>query len=949
MKKQAAFKFLGRQLLPMSSHHMLGRIPRHFLARLTAGLVIGTTTALSPLNAIAAPRCEGAFEGAIPVVSTPAPRGYKPWVDESNLFEADPLLRTRRAQKAGDNSVLKGTEATKELFDAFLALKGDFLQNRNIVFDEAPSQVLRMIDYDHFKDFKTKNPDQSGAKIYGLETIQAWKEADDYLASIPIGEFKLTTEVIQKVGGISGRSLKPFPIRIPHITPDLSGDFKWLPNSGREPLREPLTEDQYIQLKQNKFITGFLELPWPFSKKNSRRGIILYALPHTVKGKLKKLTDWYEANKDTMDPIRLAVEFQRSFISIHPYVDGNGRGSRLLMDRILLEHGLPPTLILEHNMDLYASLDAYEAVVRAGVADSINLLKNELYERRAANKVPFEISSLEGWDYSGGTALKKWADQALVTRYSELTHFNFQVGDKKFSLRNDGFIYDQYGIPHEYYNGRFYPIADRMTEFYDFGGETQDYKSREQVFIGMDKRTYEYKYRTRVVQRVHRLLSPLKKNVFSKHLRIVEKIKENQINVKGLTVEPTATIAKANAAGDPFIYPWQQIQLAQTFSNQTDSVEDLLSPFYVADTTYSQSVRNGEKPSSTQTLAQYEHLDMALYDYEKAASRQPKLKAAIVQYRTLIHKIARAEVMKDLDLFNALSKEDQDIAKSDFRFQLFQEYFAISKLSHPTLLEAQKAGFDQYVPLMRNSNKMSAELGFIPSPVIRAVLMKVPYFKSVLSWAEGLKKEVDEKGEDVIFQRVKDNKRLPEFAKKRILAKLEAAKGSLSTALSGFIKEITNEPGTQTPYSLAGQRLVWSLKNRAQGDDEGELGLSFSTSPELYYNGSVFANGSGKQVVVSVLRAPRDSVIQNYVSSFAGEYEVVNFKAILRPAIARKFDGEEMNKKANFKSGSKSLRQAMRELLGISTLSVQDGADGEFGDEGDDHEMIHIDAGEAVG
>lgn len=884
-----------------------------------------------------APRCEGAFnvEATRQEINgyhyNPFLQRGTPYVDESPLFAADPLLQTRRAQQKGDSSVLKGTEATQELFNAFLALKGDFLQDRSLVFDQAPSQVLRLIDYDSFKDYKTNHPRESAAKIYGVETIRAWKEADDYLASIPIGEFKMTMEVLHRVGGLSGRTLKPLPIKISHITPDDKGSFKFLPNSGRAPLREPLTEEQYVNLKQNKWLSGFLELPWPWSKPGSRRGIILYALPHTVEGKLTKLIEWYEQNKTTMDPIRLAVEFQRSFISIHPYVDGNGRASRLIMDRILMEHGLPPALILDHNMDLYSNIDAYEALVRMGVADSINLLKDEGYSRKAANRLELQVSDLN----DNATAVtRKWANKALVAKYAELSNYKFQVGDRSFVLRNDGFIYDQFGIPHEYNNGRFYPIADRMTELYDFGGDTIETKARTQQYVGYNYRTQQYQYRTQMVDVIYKLLSPLKRGVFQKHLRIVEKIKNQEVSSKGLTVEPMQQVSKANLTAAPFVYPWQQEQFAQAFQITDETAEELLSPFYKADTTYVSVVRRGDKPSSTQTIAQYELLDMALYDYEVAARKQPKLVSAIHAYRERIHQKARSEINLDLEAFEKLSSADKAIAEKDFRFQLFKSYFAISKLSHPTLASAQAAGFDKFVPLMRNSNRMSTVFGFIPSPVIRSVLKKIPFFGQVIDWATALQKEVAERGEEVLFQKVKANKKLPEFVKKRLLAKLTEAKGTLSTALTGFVDEMTAEAGTQTPYSLPGDRRAWALKNRARGDDEGEIGLSFSTSPELYYNGAVFANGSGKQVVLSLVRAPRSAVIHNFVSDFSNEYEVVGLKPMFRNNLVKQFDGDQMKERGDFGQGSPELRLIMKDLLGIS-------------DNGGD--QVDICCGEAVG
>jgi len=42
------------------------------------------------------------------------------------------------------------------------------------------------------------------------------------------------------------------------------------------------------------------------------------------------------------DPIVTAARFSYRFVAIHPYSDGNGRVSRLLMNLILKSHGFPP-------------------------------------------------------------------------------------------------------------------------------------------------------------------------------------------------------------------------------------------------------------------------------------------------------------------------------------------------------------------------------------------------------------------------------------------------------------------------------------------------------------------------------------------------------------------------------------------------------------------------------
>ncbi len=56
---------------------------------------------------------------------------------------------------------------------------------------------------------------------------------------------------------------------------------------------------------------------------------------------MKNLIYWYKANKSNMHPFELATIFSMKFVSIHPFVDGNGRVSRLLMNFLLKKKNYP--------------------------------------------------------------------------------------------------------------------------------------------------------------------------------------------------------------------------------------------------------------------------------------------------------------------------------------------------------------------------------------------------------------------------------------------------------------------------------------------------------------------------------------------------------------------------------------------------------------------------------
>ncbi|MFN3455511.1 MAG: Fic family protein, partial [Pseudobdellovibrio sp.] len=476
--------------------------------------------------------CEDMFRGANVFISN---------FDELSDYgksKIDPLYELRQKQQNNQSSILKGNEETVEMLRMFSDRIDPYLENRNYELDMQPHQMLRLIGYDSYKKFKEQFPERTASALYGVETMNSWKMADDYLASIPVGQLKLTPELFKKVNSFSGEVLKPLPVNIPFkisgITPDTKGSFKLLPNSGRHPLYEPLKEHEYQNLKANPWIAGFFELPYPFSKPNARKGVIVYAWPHTVEKKLAKLIEWYEANKDTMDPIKLATQFQRNFISIHPFVDGNGRTSRLIMDRILLEHGLPPSLILDHNMDLYSKMEDYEKMVRQGVADMINLIR-ESYDYNQLPEV--QASNLHQLAHERN---KTPIEKKILQDFINLKSFKFTVGDRKFSFNPDGFLYDQFGVAHAYHNGAFYPLADRMIELYDFGGDMKYTTDGYSVFDRVGRRTV-HSHTTAA-----RALSLAKINIIKDNLRIMDKIKKRQIRYEGLKTISYSEIQKAN-------------------------------------------------------------------------------------------------------------------------------------------------------------------------------------------------------------------------------------------------------------------------------------------------------------------------------------------------------------------------------------------------------------------
>ncbi|CAF1255178.1 unnamed protein product [Adineta ricciae] len=79
-----------------------------------------------------------------------------------------------------------------------------------------------------------------------------------------------------------------------------------------------------------------------------------------VDGYLEDFLVWLNSLEDTRDlhAIELAAIAHYKFVYIHPFIDGNGRTGRLLMNLILMRSGFPPVIIKKtERLTYYACLD----------------------------------------------------------------------------------------------------------------------------------------------------------------------------------------------------------------------------------------------------------------------------------------------------------------------------------------------------------------------------------------------------------------------------------------------------------------------------------------------------------------------------------------------------------------------------------------------------------------
>lgn len=82
--------------------------------------------------------------------------------------------------------------------------------------------------------------------------------------------------------------------------------------------------------------------------------------PYMVAKQMEDLFIWYNENKDHLHPVELSAEMHERLVTIHPFIDGNGRTARLLMNLILLQNGFPIAILkgdVESRLKYYGALE----------------------------------------------------------------------------------------------------------------------------------------------------------------------------------------------------------------------------------------------------------------------------------------------------------------------------------------------------------------------------------------------------------------------------------------------------------------------------------------------------------------------------------------------------------------------------------------------------------------
>ncbi len=294
---------------------------------------------------------------------------------------------------------------------------------------------------------------------YGEEAFRAWMRADARLAEIPVGaladaldlgllaELNRIAYVPETQGSydagfffgrvvVRGGTPEPGVVRA-HA-------------SAHKSLVGPFTDEQKRALRSHGVTLSQITGPRP----EARRGFLFYVRPDRVQPELNRLIAETRAalREPGIDPIRLAARFEQKFIALHPFHEANGRIGRLVRDRILMEHGLLPPIMKDHE-ELTRTEDQQVAEISAGMVRTVRQLQDDpryaldpLYECKS--KDPYATPAAGSMFRLGAPA---YLENLIAGRSGTNIDLSPPGGEvvrfdgMPFAMAQDGFVYDVAG------------------------------------------------------------------------------------------------------------------------------------------------------------------------------------------------------------------------------------------------------------------------------------------------------------------------------------------------------------------------------------------------------------------------------------------------------------------------------------------------------------------------
>lgn len=160
--------------------------------------------------------------------------------------------------------------------------------------------------------------------------------------------------------------------------------------------------------------------------------------PRKVPQLMEEFCEWMQQKKEG-HCVEWAAEAHYRLVTVHPFVDGNGRTARLLMNMILMKEGYPPAVIRKQDRLAYVaslekaqlggSKEAYFKLIHKAVDRSLDIyLKAILGEDEAQGEVQksLKIGELARMTGETNSTIRHWTKEGLLDVF-DVTASGYQL------------------------------------------------------------------------------------------------------------------------------------------------------------------------------------------------------------------------------------------------------------------------------------------------------------------------------------------------------------------------------------------------------------------------------------------------------------------------------------------------------------------------------------------
>ena len=160
-------------------------------------------------------------------------------------------------------------------------------------------------------------------------------------------------------------------------------------------------------------------------------------LPNPVKVPtlMNEFIAWLKT-QEKVHPAQLAADAHYKFVSIHPFVDGNGRCGRFLMNFFLMKNGYPPAIIKKEERKKYLqslekaqttrNFDDYYKLLFNSVLSSLNIYIEQAETKKNETDKLFKIGELSKKPGESTAPLRFWIKEGLLS-YTKTTESGYQL------------------------------------------------------------------------------------------------------------------------------------------------------------------------------------------------------------------------------------------------------------------------------------------------------------------------------------------------------------------------------------------------------------------------------------------------------------------------------------------------------------------------------------------